>query len=456
MPNQLLPITFSGRLMPSILLLLVSLFLLGCSQPNHQPVEIVFAFGPDDLSGSLQPLIDQFNNEHEGQIKVTWNKGSRFSDAFYHELKAEFESGEPQFDLIGSDVIWTPAFASNGWVEDLSQKFFASHNPAQYLNVAMESVSYQYKVWGLPWYTDAGMLYYRKDLLKQAGIEYPPATWQEVIDMSKQILKDSEVKTGYVFQGADYEGGVTNACEFIWNAEGDVLIGDLYVSESFDQDLIDPDIITINSDASRAGLTDLISLIESGIVPDNISEFREQEAAQHFTEGNALFMRSWASSYGAITSKGSTLQPKQVGLTALPTTGRTMTPYSCLGGWNLMISAFSNPEKQEAAWQFIEFLASIESQRTRALAGGYLPTLRSLYEDEKFLKKSPVADFARQVIPVCKERPRSPFYMEMSPEISNVFTRLVKGEIESNAAVKMLDVRLTEILKKHQPALARR
>lgn len=430
-------------------LVLLILFFSGYNCNTPKPVELVFAFGVDE-SGTLQTLIDRFNEKHKGAIKVTLSEGSRFSDVFYQELVTAFESGAPDFDVVGSDVIWTPAFASNQWVEDLTQRFFVDYEPLAFIDGAMQSVSYNFKVWGLPWYTDAGMLYYRKDLLAKSGYDYPPATWEELRTYAKKMMADSGTKYGYVFQGANYEGGVTNACEFIWNADGNILVGDLYVPASFDQEAPRPEIITVNSQATKMGLKELQNLIASGIVPDNITEYREQEAGLAFQQGEALFMRSWASAYGYLLNPDSKVKPEQVGLTMVPTLNRGLTPYSCLGGWNLMISAMTSDEKKEAAWKFIQFMANEESQKYRALNAGILPSLRQLYNDEAFVSQSPAVAFAKQVIPICKERPKTPLYMQMSPEISTVYSQIITGEVELDAAVASLQTKLEEVIRKHQ------
>lgn len=431
----------------TVLTLLLSAF--NCNTSKQSQVDLVFAFGTDE-SGTLQTLIDRFNQENEGAIKVTFQEGSRFSDVFYQELVTAFESGAPDFDVVGSDVIWTPAFASNQWVEDLTQQFFVDYEPLDFIDGAMQSVSYNFKVWGIPWYTDGGMLYYRKDLLAKSGYQYPPATWEELITYSKKIKADSGIKHGYVFQGANYEGGVTNACEFIWNADGNILVGDLYVPASFDQEAPRPEIVTVNSQAARMGLKQLQNIIASGIAPEDITEFREKEASIAFQQGDAVFMRSWASSYSYILNPDSKVKPSQVGLTMIPTLNRGLTPYSCLGGWNLMISAMTSDEKKAAAWKFIQFMASEESQQYRALNGGILPSLRQLYNDEAFVKQSPAVEFAKQVIPICKERPKTPLYMQMSPEISSVYTQVITGEMELDAAVVSLQGKLEEVIRKHQ------
>ncbi len=427
---------YSATIIVSVFLLCMALF-PSCSPPS-EPVKLVFAFGSDG-EGTVKNLIDEFNLEHRGEIEVTWRQGSRFSSAFYEELRLEFESGNPEFDVIGSDVVWTSAFASNGWVQNLTSHFLANNDPVNYLEMAMESVSYQHKIWGIPWYTDAGMLYYRKDILNDLGISSPPTTWQDLIDAAKKAQAQSKVKYGYVFQGADYEGGVTNMCEYIWNANGSVLIGDLNIGTSFDTPADDMAVVTINSAEARAGLAEVEKIMNAGVVPENISQFREQESSDAFKNGDALFMRSWATAYGEIIGPNSSLSKDQIGLTTIPRSKKVYYPYSCLGGWNLMISAFTNEEKTAAALKFTDFLAAEGSQRFRAKASGTLPTLRSIYEDRSFLKEAPVVDFARRVIPSCKERPKTPRYMEISSLMSGVFAKLIGGELSADEAIEELE-----------------
>lgn len=416
-----------------------------CESSKSGPVELVFAFGPDD-GNTVQPLIDQFNEQNKGSVHVTWKEGSRSSNEFYQQMLVDLKSEIPEVDVFGADVIWTPALASQGLVGDMTQVFFDKHDPADFVEASMNSASYQLRVWGLPWFADAGILYYRKDLLEKSGYKYPPATWEELIEVSNKIKKDSGILYGYVFQGAEYEGGVTNACEFIWNAGGQVLIGDLASSGAMERGAFDPSVIMVNSDETRRGLTDLQKLVESGLLPPNIHEFREREAGQAFQNGDAIFMRSWASGYSFLLDPNTKVQPGDVGLTPLPTSGQNMIPYSCLGGWNLMVNNKLSDEKKAAAWKFIEHMASVESQQYRAMKGGILPSLRMLYQDEALLAKAPVMEFARQVIPVCRERPRSPHYMSMSPEIANVFNQILKGETTPEMAVMKLDMKLETVL----------
>ena len=430
----------------------IGLLFYGCQSSkdsqSNQLVEITFAFGADD-SGTIQSLVDKFNQENEGKIKVSWKETSRFSNEFYQQVVADFIEETPSMDVIGSDVVWTSVFAVKGWAEDLSSQFFETYEAGNFLAPALTSATYNYRVWGVPWFTDAGILFYRADLLSDAGYKIPPATWDELQEMSVKIMKSSNIKYGYVFQGANYEGGTVNACEYIWNANGSVLMGDLSVSGTFGELTIDPDIITINSKEAQTGLAIAQNLVKSGIAPANIYEFKELEAAKAFQNGEAVFMRTWPGTFGIFQQEGSKVKVDQIGLAPLPTNSTNQISSSCLGGWNLMINARSSGAKKEAAWKFIKFMVGPESQRFRAINSGILPTLTALYKDDQLRTEAPALDIALQVLPKAKERPKSPYYMEMSPEIALIFSQLMRMEIQPKEAVKELEKGLEKVLQKH-------
>jgi multiple sugar transport system substrate-binding protein len=170
----------------------------------------------------VRTLIDRFNEQHRGEIKVNWREAAAASDEYFDQLRTELQSGSSEVDVIGGDVIWPAQLAANGFILDLSDRFTGDMRGA-YLEGPLESVNYDGKVWGVPWFTDAGMFYYRRDLLEKSGISEPPKTWNEMKEMVARVRQDQGTEYGYVFQGAQDEGGVVDALEHIWNAGGDVI-----------------------------------------------------------------------------------------------------------------------------------------------------------------------------------------------------------------------------------------
>ncbi|PHN02973.1 ABC transporter substrate-binding protein [Flavilitoribacter nigricans] len=435
-----------GRLFQPFLilpLLLVSLFLSNCSEKST--TELNFAFGPDD-SGAVADLIEAFNQTYKGEIQVNWQEGSRVSNEFYREIEKDQSSDNPSMDIIGADVVWTAALAHAGWARDLSNNFYDNYQTNDFNEASLNSTIYQSKIWGMPWYMDAGILYYRKDLLAANGFDHPPVTWSELKQMAKTIMANDGPKYGYVFQGANYEGGVVNACEFIWNAGGNFLISDLSIGSEIDESSDEVNIITINSDAAKMGLTEALDMITSGVSPEVVSNFKERETAAAFANGDAIFMRAWPTAYPALEAGDTKVTTDQFALAPLPVSEFGMQSYSCLGGWNLVISNHIDADKEEAAWKFIQFMTDARQQKELALNGGTLPTLQQLYSDERLMRKAPVVDFARQVIQNTRVRPITSKYMELSPDIAWTFNEVLKGNLNPTEAVETMQGQMEDVL----------
>ena len=429
------------------LLFLVLALFCQCSN-GSELVEINFARSVDD-SNFTEEMIKEFNKDHRGVIQVNYVPLARHSDEMYHQIKDDFESGLHSYDVIASDVVWSASFASNGWVEDLSADFYDNYQTQDFIGASFNSVVYDYKVWGIPWHTDAGMLFYRKDLLEKSGFTYPPRTWVELTSMAKKVMEDSGTKQGFVFQGDDYEGGVTNAVEFIWNAGGDVIIGDLSIDLSFDQADIDPNIITVNDLASTQGLNSAYEMIKQGVVSPEVTSMRERECQNAFNNGDAVFMRNWPTSYGLLDGPDSKINTDQVGVAPIPSGTLDLPQYSCLGGWNLMISSKISLDKKDACWKFIRFLVDDRQQKALVEEVGALPTSRRLYEDAKLLKDVPVMLLARDILKNTRSRPVSPYYMEISPLISSSFTSILNNEQSSYESAEALATQLKELMDKY-------
>ena len=93
--------------------------------------------------------------------------------------------------MIGADVIWPVQFAANGWLIDVTDRFPKSEQ-SQFLPAPIDSLIYDGKIYGVPWFTDAGLLYYRADLLEKSGYSNPPKTWDQLQEMGRQGLAGPE------------------------------------------------------------------------------------------------------------------------------------------------------------------------------------------------------------------------------------------------------------------------
>ena len=384
-----------------------------------------------DTTGTLPTLIKRFNKEYKGEYKATLGEYPTASDQYFDKLRTQFQAGGEGLDAVGGDVIWPAQFAANGFIADISDRFPESER-AKFLQGPIEANTYDGQIFGVPWFTDGGLLYYRSDLLEKSGFSEPPATWDELKEQAKKVMQDQGTKYGFVWQGADYEGGVCNGLEYIYSFGGAIL----------DED--DASQVLIGSPEAADGLAMARSMITEGVSPQAVTTFTEVEADPAFLNGTSVFERCWPYVYGnAADPEQSNIEQSQVGIAPLP--AGPAGSVSTLGGWNYFLSATS--QNPDAAYEWIKFATSEEQQRWRATAGSFLPTVNSLYEDQSFLEEAPLAAFAKQALQNTVPRPVSPYYWDMSLELAEQFNAAFTGEVPPEQAVNTLESGLKDIVE---------
>jgi multiple sugar transport system substrate-binding protein len=401
----------------------------GCGGGSGGSGDLIFSMGPDDAQGTMAALIKKFNEQSD--FKVTHRVMPADTGTYFDKLRTQLQAGSGGIDVIGGDVIWPAQLAANGWIVDMSDKFPESEQK-KFLEGPLQSVTYDGKVWGVPWYTDAGMLYHRTDLLEKSGYSEPPKTWDELKEMADKVKKDQGIKYGFVFQGDAYEGGVCNGLEYVWTHGGNAVDPD------------DPNKILIDSPEAAAGLATEASMLSSGVAPEAVSTYQEAETdAAFFQEpGDAVFARQWPYGYAYLDTKGY-LKQDQVGVGPLPVDeGNPLA--SCLGGWDMLIN--SQSDMQEEAWQFIKFMTSPEQMKFRAVRATVLPTRSALLTDPE-IEKIPVVSKGRPAIEHTHPRPVSPYYADMSLEMNEQFNACLKGDVSPEQAVKTLQGSLERIVE---------
>jgi multiple sugar transport system substrate-binding protein len=226
------------------------------------------------------------------------------------------------------------------------------------------------------------MLYYRRDLLEAAGFSGPPRIWDELKEQAKKVVGDGGARDGFVFQGANYEGGVCNGLEYIWSHGGDVVEGGKAVADS-------PETV--------AGLATHRSMVAEGVAPEAVATYKEDETAGAFLRGGAVFARNWSYLYGLTSDPAqSQVKPEQVGIVKIPAARPGGESHGVLGASTLVINAAT--DKQGAAYEFIEYMAASQQQKLNLLRGSFLPVLKSLYEDEKLLREEPVMALGKEAL----------------------------------------------------------
>jgi multiple sugar transport system substrate-binding protein len=378
-------------------------------------------------------LIKKFNEHNKGEFQITLREMPQDYGEYFEKLKTEFQARGGETDIIAGDTIWTAEFAANGWLADVSERFPESER-SRFVDGAIRSLTYEGRVYGAPHTLDAGMLYYRKDLLEKSGFSEGPTTWEELKEVARKVMQDQDTRYGFVFQGANYEGGVCNGLEFIWTHGGEVL------------DPNDVSKVIIDSPESVAALTTERSMVSDGVAPQSVVNYTEAASDTTFMlHGDAVFCRNWPYMYALGTNPKSKVKPEQMGVSPLPVGDGQRQSASCLGGDVMLINASS--EMKEEVWKFVQFFNSEENQKTWALEAGDLPTRKTLYDDREVLEALPMMAQAKEALLNVRPRPVSRHYSEMSHAMALQFNNVLRGAISPEEAIETLQSKLQQIIE---------
>lgn len=379
--------------------------------------EIFFA---DNISGAHRKLIDRFNEEFEGRIRVipVDLPFTKFSTNERKELLARsLRSKSDRIDVFAVDLIWVPRFAR--WGQSLGM-YIPANERSRIIKYALESCYDNDQLVAIPFYIDVGMMYYRRDLLESLP-DYPELkeklksaiTWEEFIELHKRLRHLN--KPFYMYPAKNYEGLV---CSFI----------DMLKCQG--QSIFAGDSVQLDTPEARKSLQLLVDLVHDyNMVPAVVTEFDEMKNYRYALANDALFFRGWPGfiqHFDVSDTPDMAEKIRRVEPAALPYF-EGYNPLSVFGGWNLMISRFST--KKNEALEFIRFVMRKESQELMFREGGYLPVNREVYQDSVFLKNNPELAYYLQLLQNGVHRPYVVDYTKISDVISYYVHLAIKKEI---------------------------
>jgi multiple sugar transport system substrate-binding protein len=367
------------------------LLLAACAgQTDRGPVVVTF---PGSSLGAeaevLNRQLERFNAEHPA-IRVVRRDTPDAADQ-RHQLYVQWlNAGASDPDILQLDAIWTPEFAAAGWILPLDgfQPDTAAFFPSTIL-----ANRWRDTLFALPWFVDVGMLYWRTDLLSR-----PPATLGELVQAARRAKQQHGLRYGHVWQGARYEGLITNFVEYLGAYGGSILDGGRVV---------------VNSEAGLSALTEMRDEIyRDGIVPSAVLTWHEEESRFAFQNGEAVFMRNWPYAVGLMQDSAQSRVAGKFSVAPMPA-GPGGRPTAALGGAQLAINR--RTENPAAAWAVIDYLTRPEQMRERASVVGQFPSRVALFEGSDLVGRLGVPpSTARRVIEYAVPRPVTPVYNQIS------------------------------------------
>jgi hypothetical protein len=209
----------SGIFMRDLFCIVVILVCLLPQLAGAQATLLRVVISKSDTPQLWEQAIADFEKQNPG-VKVVKEIAPNSSTQFHDLLTQKLKNRDTRLDVFFMDVIWPGEFASAGWALPLD-RFFSNAEQRKFLDAPIQANTYRGQIFGVPLFIDAGLLYYRKDLLEKYRMA-PPRHWPELVEQAKSILaaeRDPHL-VGYSGQFKQYEGLVCNMMEYILSNGG--------------------------------------------------------------------------------------------------------------------------------------------------------------------------------------------------------------------------------------------
>ncbi|NQE34426.1 ABC transporter substrate-binding protein [Microcoleus asticus] len=382
---------------------------------TQQPVVLTMLMQGQDLL-NWKPFVKEFEQKNP-DIRINLIEGPFDTNLIENLYTSAFLLGESPYDIINMDIVWVPKFAAAGWVRDLTDRI-PPEQLSKFIQGNVEGGRYRGKLYRIPHASDAGMLYYRKDILEQAKIP-APKTFEEMVKISQNLQKQGKATWGYLWQGKQYEGV---SAMFVEVLSG---FGGFWANpQTFEVGLDKPEAIK--------AVEFLKNTIASGISPPGVTTYGEEETRLLFQNGKALFLRNWPYVWKLANAEGSNVRGQIAIEPMLSSTGKTGG--SCLGGWGWGIAKTSKHPEQ--AWKAIQYLTSEETQRKFILETGLIPSYKSLFTNKEIVAKYPHYPQLLKVVERPALRPPLAQYAQASDILQRYLSSAFTGRMSAEQAMK--------------------
>jgi multiple sugar transport system substrate-binding protein len=371
----------------------------------------VWAMGTE--GEKLSVLAKDFEAANPGvSVKITpvpW-------DAAHDKLATAIAGRQtPDVSLIGTT--WMGEFAKTGALDptpDVIDKnqFFAG----AWDTTAVSGTSY-----GVPWYVETRLLYYRKDLAQRAGVQ-PPASWSELTAFATALQQKANAKWGLYLQPGG-QGSWQTFLPFAWQNGATLADAD---NKNY----------TLDSPEMAKALDYYASFFKAGLSPKDLAQ---GQLEQGFVNGSIASFVSGPWYIGILKDLGGASIVDKIGLAQLP---KEKTGTSFVGGGDLVV--FKDSKNRDSAWKFVQYLSKPQTQVAWYRTVSDLPAVKASWDDPT-LKSDPMLSQFGQQLNDAKSPPTVSTWEQVASVIDGEVEKAAKGGESGSSAVTAMQRKASQI-----------
>ncbi len=369
----------------------------------------VWAMGNEGaLLGSMADLfMEEYPNVNVQVTPIDWGQAVT-------RLQTAIGGGEtPDVSQMGTDMMGQ--FVTTGAIEPVGEGF----DQSAFFESAWNTNVVDGQTYGVPWYVETRVLYYRTDIAEEAGITGPPTTWDELKTMAKAMQEQGGAEWGISLGTKNYQ----EFAPFLWSNGGQIVN--------------DAGEFALDSPEAVEALEFYDSFFEEGLSPTNVPEGFDITPA--FVSGSHPMFFSGPWHVGLISEAGGADIEGKWAVAPLPTKGSAT---SFVGGSNLVV--FGDSENKDAAWAFVEFMTRPETQVAWYEEATVLPAVQAAWDDPKLADDENVAVFGEQLNDT-QAPPPIGTWNEVANAMNENLERLTVGDLSAADAAAAMQEAATGI-----------
>jgi multiple sugar transport system substrate-binding protein len=357
-----------------------------------------------------------------------------YENALGEQVRDFVAGGDIDIALV--DLVWLGNFAENGWIVPV-ETFTA--NPeladpdldmADFFPLPLRAFGeWNGTLYGLPFDNYSGLMFYNACMLKDAGFDAPPATWQEVMDVyGPALTKDG--KYAYALQSKRNETQSADSfARFLWP------FGGSFLTAEFKSNL--------NSPESQAGLQFRQDLMK--FMPEGIVAYDHAETVNALAQGDVAFITEWSAFYSTLASPETSKLGDCLAVAPEPMGPAGRKP--ALGGFSLAVATQADDAEKAAAWLFIQWATS-KANAGKYLELGGVPARQSAYADPALAE---TYKFIPALVESWKDgvpefRPRFAEWPAITEIVQEWGTKIMLGEVSVEEGAKTIGEKMEAVL----------
>jgi len=321
----------------------------------------------------------------------------------------------PDVSLVGTT--WMGEFAAAGGLDPTPSSIDKSaFFPGSWDTTVVNGTSY-----GVPWYVETRVIYYRKDLAEKAGVTSAPTSWDDLKNMAKAMMDKAGVKYGLNLQ-AGGTGSWQTLMPFVWQNGGGIVD--------------DSGTFTLDSQQNIDALKYYQSYFTDKISPTALDPGALESG---FIDGSIGAFVSGPWHIGILKDQGGDSFMSKVALATMP---KEEAGTSFTGGGDLVV--FKNTKNRDAAWKFVEYLSQPDVQAKWYQTVSDLPAVQSAWDDQSIANDQWLPTFRKQ-LQDAKSPPAIPNWEQIASAIDSETEKLCKSGEAPDAAAKAMQEQATSI-----------